>query len=780
MSDIITKISPQYQEMINKINQTDLLEATDDELLQYAQELRLDAKEAFRQDPLVKIYMVEEFIIQSFALVKEVILRKMNIHIHDEQLWAGLVLNDRALVEMATGEGKTLAAVFTAFLNSLTEQGVHVLTFNDYLAKRDAMLTAPIYNALGTSVSYLYEGQPFEDRKKAYASHITYMTAKECGFDYLKEFLANTKEELLSPAFHFAIIDEADSILIDEARIPLVIAATTTQPHTVDLFRISDVVEQLKLNADYEIDEYENNIYLTEDGIEKVERLLGIENLYDENNIDTIVSVNNALHAKELVKKDIDYIVKNGIIELVDEFTGRVAKKRHWPHGIHEAIEAKEKLEPSKKGQILGQITLQNFIRLYVGISGMTGTASSAAREFYETYNLVVHRIPTHAEMIRKDRIDLIFTHREAKNKAIIQKIKSANRVGRPVLIGTSSVEESENLGTLLKELGMTCQILNAKNDEMEAALIAKAGEPYSITVSTNMAGRGIDIRLGGIAEEFRDQVVDVGGLLVIGTNRHESLRIDNQLRGRAGRQGDPGESQFFISFDDELFIKYNFNELVTPDVLQNRSDLPVTNERVIKEAHRLQRIVEGLHFDIRSALSKYTVMLQEQSEYIRRMRYQYLIGDLSKPVFFLKDVPDRYHELCNEFGTQFVHQIEQEIILRVINQCWADYLDNMAYIKDSIHIQKMSGKDPLFEYNRILFDSFSELKNNIHEQIVTLLETIPVSDEGIDLDEQGFPKPTSTWTYIVSNSAEQLTLFPFLESLTQVSKHHFLDRFEK
>ncbi|MHB1485159.1 MAG: preprotein translocase subunit SecA [Saccharofermentanales bacterium] len=776
MSEIVTKINADFENQIKKINNIDLSDATDQELTDFALDLRKDAKSACLSDPSFKINEIDEFIVQAFALVKEAALRKLGLKAYDEQLWAALVLNKGALVEMATGEGKTLAAVFPAFLNSLTGKGVHVLTFNDYLAKRDAKTMKPVYNLLGTDVDYLYEGQPFKDRKKAYNSDITYMTAKECGFDYLKDFLVDTKDELLLPELNYAIIDEADSILIDEARIPLVIAATTTLSHTVDLTDIENVVRKLIIGSDYMIDEYENNIYLTEDGIESVERLLGIENLYDENNLDTIVCINHALHAKELLKRDVDYIVRNDTIELVDEFTGRIALKRHWPHGLHEAIEVKEGLAPSKKGQILSQITLQDFIRLYKRLAGMTGTATSAAPEFMETYNLAVHRIPTHAPMIRNDKDDLLYTHREAKVKAIIKKIQEAYRIGRPVLIGTVSVEESEELAEMLKILDLPCQILNAKNDEMEAMLIAAAGKPYTLTVSTNMAGRGIDIRLGGIDEKDRNEVVDAGGLLVIGTNRHESLRIDNQLRGRAGRQGDPGESQFFISIEDDLFIKYNFKELLPAKAIPVLSDSPITDDRIIRESLRLQRIVEGQHFDMRSALSKYTVMLQEQSEYIRNMRYRFLTQDFSLPIYFKDEAAERYFDLCKTYGTEFVHKIERKIVLRVINQCWADYLENMSFVKDSIHILKMSGKDPLLEYNRILFDSFYDLKTNIHDQIISLLQTIPVDENGIDLESQGFPKPASTWTYISSNSAEQTSLFPFLESLSKITKKHFFE----
>lgn len=776
MSELIKKIDPKHLDYIEKINRIDLTDAKDSDIKNIFEDLRIDAEDALNQNSKIKINLVDDFIIQTFAIVKEAVRRKMSINIHDEQLWAAMVLNECDLAEMATGEGKTLVAVFCACLNALYKKGIHIYTFNDYLAKRDAINMSPIYNMLGYSVGFLSEGQPADERKKAYACDITYMTVKECGFDYLRDFIASDKENLISPSYNFAIIDEADSILIDEARIPLVIAASTYTSHEVDLIEIARIVDNLTNNVDYEIDENDNNIYLNETGIEAVEGMLGISNLYDEENLDIIVCVNHALHAKELVKKDVDYIVRNNAIELVDEFTGRVAQKRHWPHGLHEAIEAKEGLTPSKKGQILGQITISTFIKLYPRIAGMTGTAASAAPEFYETYDLRVHQIPTHNNMIRIDNPDLIFFDKYSKQQAIIEKIKQSHAISRPVLIGTSSVEESEELSGILDNLNIECQVLNAKNDEMEAHMIANAGNAGVITVSTNMAGRGTDIKLGGIDERTRDQVIMAGGLLIIGTNRHESLRIDNQLRGRAGRQGDPGETQFFISLEDELFVKYNFDEILSAKHFASKSSHPITDETIIKESRRLQKIVEGQHHDMRTALSKYTTMLQDQSDYIRKTRFKVMFTEDNESIYFKNELPQRFDELVNEFGLIFINKIEKEIILRVINQCWADYLDNMAYIKDSIHILKMSGKDPLFEYNRILFDSFYELKTNIHEQVLFLLETVPVSTDGVDLDAQGLIQPASTWTYIVSNSAEQLSLFPFIDSLAKITKKNFFE----
>jgi preprotein translocase subunit SecA len=776
VSDIIKTLSPKYEKLIRDINRQDYSSYTPNQLKDAALKLREEIS-AYQANPSAIPYTQHpDFISKAFALVKTSVFLCLNLRAYDEQLWAGLILNDRAIVEMATGEGKTIAAVFAAFFNSLDNKKVHVYTFNDYLAKRDAVMMSPVYQMLGVRVGYLYEGQDLSERKNAYACNITYMTAKECGFDYLREFLVESSDELLLPEPYYAIIDEADSILIDEARIPLVIASSTEESHNIDLFKISDCVNHLRISDDYEIDEYSSNIYLTEEGISRVEDLLEIDNLYDEYHMHTIVSVNNALFAKELVHRDIDYIVRNQQIELVDEFTGRVARKRHWPHGLHEAIEAKEQITPSRKGQIQSQITLQNFIRRYPHLSGMTGTATSAVKEFLNTYNLRVHIVPTHHPMIRTDHEDRLFRDKASKFDAILDEIWEAHQIGRPVLVGTCSVEESENLSRMLESRGLTCEVLNAKNDAKEATQIAVAGKSYAITVSTNMAGRGIDIKLGAGDPADKKFAIETGGLLVIGTNRHESLRIDRQLRGRSGRQGDPGDSKFLISLEDELFVKYNFSELISERWINNISSAVITHPKILKEASRLQKIAEGLNYDIRDSLSKYTVMIQEQSEYIRSMRFSILVKDLHESIYFQRHYPDKYCSLCEKFSPERIHHIEKIISLRVVNQSWADYLDNMSYIKDSIHIMKMSGMDPLFEYNKILFESFNELKRNIDDQIVHLLGDLEITEDETDFSKLGLPKPASTWTYIVSNTAEQLNLFPFLESLTKIAKKRWFE----
>ncbi len=772
MYETITKQSSKITEMLSRIHSYDFSEKDMPGFEKHVADLRERSKAYLTSVPETAD-KVPDFFAEVFAVIKETFKRTLGIEIYDEQLWAGIVLFEGAIAEMATGEGKTFAASFPAVLNSFLGAHTDIYTFNDYLAKRDAIWLKPVYDIMGVSVSYLQEGQDIIERKAAYAADITYMTARESGFDYLREFIAESPDELTNHSFRYAIIDEADSILIDEARIPLVLAASTGNAQTDFLKKVNAIALGMTKDIDYSVDDYDSNVFLTEDGIIFAERYLGIDNLYDEENIETVVALNNALYAHEIVRRDIDYIVKDDKISLVDEFTGRVAHKRHWPHGVHEAIEIKEGLDPSKRGKILAQITLQNFMRLYERLSGMTGTASLAAEEFDNTYDLKVHVIPTHKQMIREDAQDIVFYRKDDKYRSIIKTVLIEHSRGRPILIGTGSVEESETLSSLLSEHRIACNVLNAKNDELEASLIAHAGEMYAVTVSTNMAGRGIDIKLGGPQGTGYSDVVNAGGLLVIGTNRHESIRVDNQLRGRAGRQGDPGSSQFFISLEDDIFIKYNFSELIPERFLRMQDDPVVTDRRVIKESLRLQRIVQGVNFDVRTSLSKYTVILQEQSSIIRTLRNDILLSATDSSVFFEDNLPGRFNDLVSVFGREHVCRSEKLIILRLITDAWSEYLDNMSYIKDSIHIMKMSGKDPLYEYNKILVESFCELKNNINTRIDESLRSVRIDSNGPDTEALGLSKHSSTWTYIVSNQAEQLQLFPFLDSLAKAIKRN-------
>lgn len=734
------------RKMLALINQVNLENLEDSRLKELSRELKRQALGG--RSP-------EELMVNAFALSREASRRVLGMRPFDVQMMAGISLHYGTLVEMQTGEGKTLAAVAPAYLNALYGKGVHVLTFNDYLAKRDAGWMGPVYEFLGLTTAHVTEGMGTAERKKAYAADITYLTAKESGFDYLRSFLCGSREELVQRPYNYAIIDEADSILIDEARIPLVIAGRTERPHGSDPVRMAGIVGNMESEVDYSVDEYERNVFLTEKGAGIIEGLFACGNLYDEKNLSLLVDVGNALHARVLLKRDIDYIVRNGKVELVDEFTGRVAEKRQWPHGLQEAIEAKEGIFNDSKGQIIASITLQNFIRLYPRVCGMTGTARTGSAEFLEFYGLNVVVIPTNKDCIRVDHPDILFTHLEAKLDALVSEIAEVNATGRPVLIGTRSVEESELLAGRLRTLGINCNVLNAKNDEEEAHIVAGAGSYKAVTVSTNMAGRGTDIKLGGEHEDDRDRIVGLGGLYVIGTNKHESRRIDNQLRGRAGRQGDPGSTRFFISLEDDLMKQYRLKELIPGPLYPEDQSEPLENKVIRKEMERAQRIIEGQNFEIRRTLGKYSVIMERQRQMIYNLRRDVLCGMV--PGLMQSVLPERYSMLLPTAGEGGLAKAERQASLHHIWACWADYLDFMSYTRESIHLVNMAGKIPISEYNKIAIDSFNKLKESIRDEIIATLAHAEITADGINMEKEGLKAPSSTWTYLVDDSPEQL-----------------------
>lgn len=701
----------------------------------------------------------EKLLVRAFALVREAAARTLGMKPYDVQMLAAIALHYGSLVEMQTGEGKTLAATAPVYLNALYGKGVHVLTFNDYLAGRDAAWMQPLYEFLGLSIGLVQEGMSKEQRRSAYFMDITYLTAKECGFDYLRSFLAESPYDLVQRSFSYAIIDEADSILIDEARIPLVIAGKTEKSHGVDPVRIAQVVASLEPEEDYSLDEYERNVFLTEKGVRTVEKIFGCSNLYDEKNLQLLVDVGNALHACTLLKKDVDYIVRNNKIELVDEFTGRVADSRQWPYGLQEAIEAKEGINAETKGQIIASVTLQNFIRQYPKIAGMTGTAKSSSDEFLEFYGLSVAVIPTNRECIRIDHSDVLFTHMEAKMDALVKEIETVHNTGRPILIGTRSVRESELLSSGLKSKGISCNVLNAKNDEQEAGIIANAGQPDSVTVSTNMAGRGTDIKLGGEYEEERERVVALGGLYVIGTNKHESRRIDDQLRGRAGRQGDPGSTRFFISLEDDLMKQYRLKELIPEQLYPVNQPEPLDNKIIRREAARAQRIIEGQNFQIRRTLQKYNVLIEQQRQMIFKWRYEVLYGNL--PGLFKSRLPEKYNQLLPVVGERALLRAEWQITLHFISTCWTEYLDFLSYTRESIHLVNLAGKIPISEFNKTAIQSYEKMIKTIEEEIVSALSKAEITENGVDMTKEGLKAPSSTWTYLIDDNPEQLGIMP-------------------
>jgi preprotein translocase subunit SecA len=732
-----------YKNAVNQIMMIDLTALSNEDLLARSNYLKNQALDGAVPDKLL---------VKAFALVKEAVKRTLGFEVYDVQLLAAAALNDRKLIEMQTGEGKTLTAVFPAYLNALYNKGLHILTFNDYLAKRDALWMKPIYEMLGIKVGFVQEGMDKPKKKEAYACDITYVTAKEAGFDYLRDSLSYNREDLIHRPFYFALVDEADSILIDEARIPLVIAVSI-EDKASDLQRVRDAIKTLQPLAHYETDDYSQNVNLTEPGIDRIEALLQCGNLYEAENFELLKQVNSALYAEVLLQEDVDYILKNDKIEMVDEFTGRVAENRHWPDGLQAALECKEKLEVQSKGRIMTQITLQHFIGLYENLAGMTGTAADSAEEFYEFYGAEVVIIPPNRESLRKDCAPYVFTHKGAKYTALVEEIQRVHAAGQPVLVGTSSVKESVHLAAQLSETGVNCQVLNAKNDELEAHIIEQAGVLGAVTVSTNMAGRGVDILLGGPEGVQREKIKELGGLYVIGTNLHESLRIDKQLMGRSGRQGDPGITRFFISLEDDLMVKYGIIGIIPKEYLPEKQDTPLTNTIFNKKLHQVQRIVQGQNSDLRRELCRYSSIINDQRQCIHDIRMKllnYQITDL----ILQKDFPKLYEKLKSRYNPFELEKFKSNLRLYHMDQHFSDYLAKVANFKEGIHLTVVAGKHPLTEFHMRLAQEFMLLQEEIEEAIRADYRKLEASEITLEeLNERNKP-PASTWTYFVSDDS--------------------------
>jgi preprotein translocase subunit SecA len=626
-----------------------------------------------------------EFIALAAAAARRVLGQEM----YDVQLRGTLALTRGSIAEMLTGEGKTLAAVPAIAWLARERGGVHVMTVNDYLARRDAAWMGPIYRMLGLSVAHVQQGMNAAERKAAYGADITYSTANEIGFDYLRDCLALDRDERVHRSFAAAVIDEADSTLIDEARVPLVIAGG--DPSDCGLaYAVNDVVEMLRPGEHFTVDPGAHNATLTDVGITAVESAFACGNLFDDANLPLHIAVQDALHAHALLRRDVDYLVKAGAVEMVDEFKGRVAQDRRWPAGLHAAVETKERVAAKAQGRVLGQITLQHLVALYPHVCGMTGTAATQALELKKIYGLEVECIPPNRPVIRIDHPDVVFPTKAEKERAILEEIQSAHARGQPVLVGTASVAESERLSALLE--GVPHEILNARNDEREAAIVARAGECGAITISTNMAGRGTDIVLGSGA-------AGLGGLFVIGTNRHEARRIDNQLRGRAGRQGDPGVSRFFISLEDDLSAKY--------------AEL---NPRLGDDPETLQRLVEGQHLNNRFFLHGYEVPIEGQRNKLYACRHAVLEGGL----------PER----------------ERRITLRAIDDLWSDYLAQVTEYRNGIQWVSWTGRDPHHEYLLKIREWFGTLESELPLEIARRLEA-----SGDEFASRG-----AVWTYLTTD----------------------------
>lgn len=686
-------------------------------------------------------------IVETLATVREAAVRTLSMRPYDVQMLAAVAMLQDKCVEMQTGEGKTLAAAVANCLRASSGQGVHVLTFNDYLAQRDAKWMAPLYHFLGLTVGHIAQGMSALNRRAAYGCDITYVTAKEAAFDFLRDQLCRRLEDRVQRGFHVALIDEADSILIDEARIPMVIATEADRDIT-DLYKIAKLVRPLRKGKHFETKVSGRNVALTDAGIEWLERQLGIEELHSEEHMHLLARINLALQADALLTLNVDYIVRGGAIELIDEFTGRVAANRKWPGGLQAALEAKEGLEIQPQGKILNTITLQQFVAQYKSLAGMTGTAVEATEELGDFYRLKVVVVPTNRPCIRVDHPDHVFATKSQKLEALAQEIRNQHLTGRPILIGTASVEETQVLERALVDASVPCRVLNATNDHLEAEIIAEAGALGAVTISTNMAGRGTDICLGGTQQNAAQRVVELGGLYVIGTNRHESRRIDNQLRGRSGRQGDPGESRFFISLEDDLIAQHGIAELVQMEHGAHKIDYKKATVRIAQ----VQRIIEGESSEIRRTLRLYSHLLEVQRKSVSADREE-LVHGTKTPNTLSKLDPDLHARLTGEWGETIVSDAERLVTLTHLDWCWSDHLAHAAEIRESIHLASFGGFNPQDLFNQQMNLEFRDFRSAVEEKTISTMRSATFTAAGINLEKEGLRAPSSTWTFMINDN---------------------------
>jgi preprotein translocase subunit SecA len=731
-----------YRRQLARIDAVDASQLADDQLRAQFDVARRRALDG--EDP-------GDLLPHVYALTREVCSRVLGLRPFDVQVMAAIALHQGKLAQLATGEGKTLVAVLPVVLNALTGRGVHILTANDYLARRDAAWMGAAYRFLGLSVASVAQGLSREERRAAYAADITYVTAKEAGFDFLRDHTVTDPVHLVQRPFHYVIVDEADFILVDEARVPLVIAGETASPDT-DHRMLAEMVRQLRAGVDYRIDEHERNVAITDAGFRHIQKRLRCEPLHEPSQHLLLSAIHVALHAEALLHRDRDYIVRGGRVELVDEFTGRVADNRRWPHGIQPAVEAKEGVEVRTEGTVLGSIPIQHFVRLWPKIAGMTATAVPSAIEFKEFYNLTTVAFPPNRRCRRVDEPDVVFSHVQAKMAALVDEIMRTHATGRPVLVGTSSVAESEALGSALRARQIKCRVLNARHDAREALIVSRAGMPGAVTISTNMAGRGTDIVLGGGDETLRDEVAQLGGLYVIGTNRHESRRIDDQLRGRAGRQGDPGSSRFFISLEDDLIRRYGVIRQIPARLRPSRQEGPVNDLIVRREIDRAQRIIEGQNFEIRRTLWRYSAMVEEQRAQMCERREEWLHGAI-EPRACVEGAPDRYAELKRAVGAAELRRVENRLTLILLDRRWSAHLALIEDIREGIHLQRYGGRDPLTEFQRQIIDAYAAMMEGLRDEVVETFRRLSAENGTIDLDRAGLRGPTSTWTYLINDN---------------------------
>jgi preprotein translocase subunit SecA len=723
---------------------------------------QLAARTPYFREKLELGAAVDDVMAEAFAVVREAARRTVNMRPFDVQILGGLVLHEGKIAEMKTGEGKTLAATMPLYLNALEGKGAHLVTVNDYLARRDAEWMGPIYRMLGMNVGVVVHGLDDDERRKAYHCDITYGTNNEFGFDYLRDNMKFTLEEYVQRDFHYAIVDEVDSILIDEARTPLIISGASEES-TDKYYRINQVIPHLRKDKDYTVEEKSRTVVLTEEGVARVETYLKVQNLFDPRNIELLHHTNQALKAHALFKRDVDYVVKDGEVIIVDEFTGRVMPGRRYSDGLHQALEAKEKVKIERENQTLASITFQNFFRMYKKLAGMTGTADTEAAEFEKIYKLEVLVVPTNKPMIREDHTDVIYKTEQEKFNAVIEEIREMHEAGRPVLVGTISIEKSELLSKYLSRTGIKHHVLNAKHHEREAEIIAEAGQRGQVTISTNMAGRGTDIKLG-------EGVADLGGLHILGTERHESRRIDNQLRGRSGRQGDKGSSRFYLSLEDDLLRIFGAERISgIMDKIGIEEGQPIEHKMISKAIENAQKRVEGQNFDMRKHLLEFDDVMNRQRQVIYEQRKKVLrgetlwedIGEMLDEVveelipdfidekqhpeewnlkglddtiykqFFLRlnladpekslnsaeientivaAVKERLKKKEVDFGEALMAHLMKMIMLQSIDTQWKDHLLAMDHLKEGIGLRGYGQKDPVREYQKEGYAMFMEM----------------------------------------------------------------------
>ncbi|EAX46865.1 preprotein translocase, SecA subunit [Thermosinus carboxydivorans Nor1] len=746
----------------------------------------LTAKTGEFKRRLEKGATLEDLLPEAFAVVREASRRVLGMRHFDVQLLGGIALHEGKIAEMRTGEGKTLVATLPVYLNALTGKGVHVVTVNDYLARRDSEWMGKVYRFLGLSVGLIVHGLDYADRKLAYSADVTYGTNNEFGFDYLRDNMVIYPEQMVQRELNYAIVDEVDSILIDEARTPLIISGPGEK--STDLYYVlARIVPKLKEGEDYTVDEKARTVAPTESGIAKVEKALGVKNLYESDNMQLSHHFNQALRAHALMKRDRDYVVKDGQVIIVDEFTGRLMFGRRYSDGLHQAIEAKEGVKIERESQTLASITFQNYFRMYRKLAGMTGTAKTEEEEFRKIYGLDVVVIPTNKPVIREDLPDVIYKTKRAKYKAVVREIIERHRKGQPVLVGTTSIAQSEELSAMLKREGIPHNVLNAKYHELEAQIVAQAGQRGAVTIATNMAGRGTDIVLG-------EGVAELGGLHIIGTERHESRRIDNQLRGRAGRQGDPGSSRFYLSLEDDLMRLFGSDNIATiMDKLGMEEDEPIEHPLITRSIEQAQKKVEARNFEIRKYVLEYDDVMNQQREVIYSQRRKILMGEnLREHIFpMIEKIIDRGMELyANEkvypeewdydalieycegyfapagrltkeelarlsrdelreelvkvateaydarerlFGAETMRELEKVVMLKVVDAKWMDHLDAMDMLREGIGLRAYGQKNPLIEYKIEAYDMFQQMIDNIQQDIVKFIYHVNIVSQPED-----------------------------------------------